>query len=114
MKKKQTKGIKHNQSLVPLYLILAVVVIGIGALVYNAVRTNRGNPIINTQDDVPRVSVGEAYQAVMAGEAVLVDTRSVEQFETQHAAGAISLPVSEVEARLGELDADIWYITYCT
>ncbi|MFN2304098.1 MAG: rhodanese-like domain-containing protein, partial [Anaerolineales bacterium] len=48
------------------------------------------------------------------GEAVLLDTRTTPQYQTQHAAGALSFPVSEAETRLSELDPDQWYITYCT
>jgi predicted sulfurtransferase len=69
---------------------------------------------IETQDDVPRVMVEEAYNAVVNGEAVLVDTRSETQFAVGHAAGAINIPVEQTESRLAELDPDTWVITYCT
>jgi len=99
---------------VVLLLIGALVVVGIGILVINAIVTLNSPLAVNSQDDVPRVSVEDAYRAVMEGEALLVDTRSLESYQQGHAAGAISLPVEEVEARLGELDPAQWYITYCT
>lgn len=99
---------------VVLLLISALVVIGIGILIINAIVTQNSPLVVRSQDDVPRVSVEEAYLAVVEGEAVLVDTRSLEAYQQGHAAGAISLPVDEVEPRLGELDPSRWYITYCT
>jgi rhodanese-related sulfurtransferase len=51
---------------------------------------------------------------MISGEAVLVDTRSEAQFASSRAAGAINIPIDQVELRLGELDPDTWFITYCT
>jgi hypothetical protein len=108
---------KKNRKLsLPILLFIGVLVLSIGALAISSAVQNRqvSDPSIGTQDDVPRISAEEAYEAVMAGEAVLVDTRSLAEFETQRAAGAISIPIGETEARLGELDPDTWVITYCT
>jgi hypothetical protein len=99
---------------VVLLLIGVVAVIGLGILIINAIVTHNSPLAVRSQDDVPRISVEDAYRAVVKGEAVLVDTRSLEAYQQSRAAGAISLPVEEVEARLGELDPAQWYITYCT
>jgi len=69
---------------------------------------------IASQDDVPRLTAKEAYEAQQNGQAVIMDTRSVVQYETDHIAGSISLPLDQLESRMVELDPDIWYITYCT
>jgi 3-mercaptopyruvate sulfurtransferase SseA len=68
----------------------------------------------NSQDQIPRVTTAEAYQALLNGEAILLDTRGAAQFDALHISGAINIPINEVEARIGELDPDTWYITYCT
>ena len=111
---KPTKRTKRKNIPLPIMLILAFALIGVGVLVYQGARALSGNPIIKSQDDVPRLSVQEAYQAVRNGEAVLVDTRSAEQYEAQHAIGAINLPMDILENQLASLDPDQWYITYCT
>lgn len=105
---------RNKQTEVVLLSLAALLLIGLGWLVYSGIRAQRGNPIILTQDDVPRISGKEAYQAVKKGEAVLLDTRTAVQFEAQHAAGAVNFPLGELEARLSELDPEQWYITYCT
>jgi len=105
---------RSNKSLIVLLVIVVVAVTGLGALIYSGIRSDSANPILTSQDDVPRVTVDEAYEAVTRGEAILVDTRSFENYQAGHAVGAISLPVDEVEARLGELDPNKWVITYCT
>ena len=108
---------KKNNALLPMILFAAVIVISIGALILaqNFRKAQIANPGEYTdQDDIPRLTVEEAYQAAAAGEAVLVDTRSEAEFQAQHAVTAISLPIDQVEARLELLNPDIWYITYCT
>ena len=108
---------KKNQALIPFILLGVVIVLSIGGLILadNLRQARIENPgEITNQDDIPRVTAEEAYQAVTNGEAVLMDTRSASVFQAGHAAGAINVPVDQVEARLGELDPDTWYITYCT
>lgn len=103
-----------NKSLIVLMVIIVVALSGLGALIYSSIRSDSGNPILTSPDDVPRATVDEAYDAVSRGEAILVDTRSLENYQVSHAMGAISLAVDEVEGRFTELDPDKWVITYCT
>lgn len=108
---------RKNNALLPIILFALVLVLSIGGLILaqqirQARIANPGN--VRSQDEIHRVTVQEAYQAVQNGEAVLLDTRGASQFAGLHATGAINIPVNEVEARLGELDPDTWYITYCT
>jgi 3-mercaptopyruvate sulfurtransferase SseA len=61
-------------------------------------------PIPVTVEEVPRINPHELKAVLDAGEAVsVVDTRTREQFEQRHIAGAISVPSDEVEERYGEL-----------
>ena len=110
---KRSRATKKS-NLAPVLIIGLVFLLGIGALVYSAVRRSTGNPIINNQDNVPRISVEDAYAAVQSGEAILVDTRLADQFTASHAVGAISVPVDQAETLIPTLDPDAWYITYCT
>lgn len=64
--------------------------------------------------DIQRVSLVDAKSAFDAGEAVFVDVRSVEAYEANRVAGAVNIPITELEQRLGELDKAKWIITYCT
>jgi 3-mercaptopyruvate sulfurtransferase SseA len=69
-----------------------------------------------TEADVPRISVKEAKPALDSGKAIIVDVRSAESYAASHAVGAISIPLTEIEADpagLG-LDKEQWIITYCT
>jgi hypothetical protein len=69
-----------------------------------------------TEADVPRISVGDAKAAFDSGKAIIVDVRSAESYAAGHVAGAISIPLSEIEANPTGLDLDKeqWIITYCT
>ncbi len=62
----------------------------------------------------PRVSVGDAKAAYDLRQAVFVDVRDRMFYEEAHIPGALSIPLDELEERLGELDPANWIITYCT
>ena len=69
-----------------------------------------------TEAEVPRVSPEDALAALQSEEAVVVDVRSLESYQASHIAGAISIPLGEVETNPTglNLDKDEWIITYCT
>ena len=58
--------------------------------------------------------VGNAHAAHESKQAVFVDVRSTGQYAPSHVTGALSIPLSELESRLNELDKAQWIITYCT
>jgi 3-mercaptopyruvate sulfurtransferase SseA len=64
--------------------------------------------------EAPRISAADAKKALDAGQAVLVDVRSLDSWQDEHAKGAVSIPVNEIYARLGELPKDKQVIAYCT
>jgi len=64
--------------------------------------------------EIPRVTLEGARAAFDSGVAVIVDTRSAESFAQSHAAGAINIPVNEMEALYTQLDPNQWIIPYCT
>ena len=78
--------------------------------------TSQAPQIPQTEDEVPRVTVEEAKAAFDKGKAIIVDVRSAEAYAAGHAAGAISIPLSEFENNINDLplDKDQWIITYCT
>lgn len=64
--------------------------------------------------DVPRISVTEAWEGMQAGRVLLVDVRSLQSYNSLHAAGAVSLPEGEMDARVSELPRDRDIVLYCT
>jgi rhodanese-related sulfurtransferase len=74
------------------------------------------NNLPQTEAEVPRVSLEEAEAALDSGAAIFVDVRSPAAYETSHTAGAISIPLGEIERNLTglALEKDQWIITYCT
>ena len=71
-------------------------------------------PSAPTEETARRISAAEARQALAQGKAVLVDVRPKEAYDASHAQGAISLPLSDLGSRAGELPKDKLVITYCT
>lgn len=63
--------------------------------------------------EVPRISPEELKNRLDNGEPILVvDVRSTSSYETQHIAGAISVPSYEVESRLDEFPRDQDLVLY--
>jgi rhodanese-related sulfurtransferase len=49
---------------------------------------------------------------VESGEGILYDTRSVEEYQALHAAGAVSFPEADMAARYAELPTDSALVFY--
>lgn len=59
------------------------------------------------------VSRTELLDRVRQGIAIVVDLRPAEEYEAGHVAGALSIPLGELAARLAELPANIEVVAYC-
>jgi rhodanese-related sulfurtransferase/predicted transcriptional regulator len=64
-------------------------------------------------EEVDRVGREELRERLRRGDVVLVDVRPTQEFEAGHIEGARSIPVDELERRLGELPPDLEVIAYC-
>jgi rhodanese-related sulfurtransferase len=64
-------------------------------------------------DPIELVSRKELLTRVKAGDAVVLDLRPAEEYRAGHIAGALSVPLEELEARLAELPAGIEIVAYC-
>lgn len=67
-----------------------------------------------TFPEIPRVYLAESKTALDSGSAIFIDVRDASAFAESHIPGALSIPLAELEERLGELDPSQWIITYCT
>jgi 3-mercaptopyruvate sulfurtransferase SseA len=83
--------------------------------VLNPEGTVQSLPQSESEDDgVPRVSLADAKAAYETGSAVFLDVRDAESYAQSHITGALSIPLSELPDRMGELNESTWIITYCT
>jgi rhodanese-related sulfurtransferase len=64
-------------------------------------------------EEVEAVGREELIARLRRGEAVLVDVRPAEEYAAGHIDGARSIPITELERRLGELPEDREVIAYC-
>ena len=72
------------------------------------------SPTEEAYPDIVRVSLGNAKAAYDLKQATFVDVRDADSYANSHIPGAKSIPLAELENRLGELDPNAWIITYCT
>ena len=63
--------------------------------------------------DVDAIGRDELVARMRSGDVVLVDVRPSEEFEAGHIEGARSIPLEELEGRLGELPAEREVVAYC-
>jgi rhodanese-related sulfurtransferase/DNA-binding transcriptional ArsR family regulator len=63
--------------------------------------------------DDEAVQADQIWERIANGEVTVVDVRPEREFEAGHIQGALSIPVDELEARLGELPADRDVVVYC-
>ncbi len=91
-------------------LVSAGVTIGIIA----SQDSDTGSPSISNPSEIPRISVGEVKARLDAGSnIVIVDNRSERSYEISHIAGAIFMPVGEIDQRYSELSGYDEIVTYC-
>jgi rhodanese-related sulfurtransferase len=64
-------------------------------------------------DDVEEIGREELLARLRRGDAVLVDVRPADEFESGHIQGARSIPLDELERRMDELPGDAEVVAYC-
>lgn len=116
-KKKAARRAAQNNSLIPMILIGAGVVLILAVLVWQGVTNSPANTANQGNipfPDVRRVTLADSKAALDQQTAIFVDVRDPATYELAHIPGAINIPATEVDARLNELDPNAWIITYCT
>ena len=114
-------GMTKKRPLLPIFLIAGGVILLIAAAGSIFMFSGTDQPAASDQaggdipfSQIPRVEVTTAKNAYETGQAVIVDVRDKVYYDGGHIPGAISIPLSEIESRLGELDQSDWIILYCT
>jgi rhodanese-related sulfurtransferase len=64
--------------------------------------------------DVDRIEAQEAKRLIDKGEAIIVDVRGQSSWEMGHVAGALHMPLEELDARLSQLPKNKLIVCYCT
>jgi predicted sulfurtransferase len=81
------------------------------------VATSTQSPLILSSEPslelAKRIPRDEAIKMVKQRKAVFIDVRSRQDYDAGHIAGAMSIPESELPARLKQLPAKKYLITYC-
>ena len=65
------------------------------------------------RDELEAVGPEELLERARAGEVVVLDARPAEEYRAGHIAGALSIPVAELERRLAEVPRGKEVIAYC-
>jgi rhodanese-related sulfurtransferase/DNA-binding transcriptional ArsR family regulator len=65
------------------------------------------------RDGFEPVTSAELAQRMHSGEVVVLDVRPEHEYAAGHIAGALSMPVTDIKARLSELSRDQEYVAYC-
>jgi rhodanese-related sulfurtransferase/DNA-binding transcriptional ArsR family regulator len=65
------------------------------------------------RDGFEAVTADELARRMASGEVVVLDVRPEHEYAAGHIADALSMPVTDIAARIGELPADREYVAYC-
>jgi predicted sulfurtransferase len=65
-------------------------------------------------DDAPRLAAEEVKRLAEKGDVVILDVRGKDAYDMEHAEGAVSIPLQELEARMSELPKNKLIAAYCT
>jgi rhodanese-related sulfurtransferase/predicted transcriptional regulator len=68
---------------------------------------------LGSRDGLEPVSRPELLERARAGRVTVLDVRPAEEFEAGHLPGAVSIPIDELEDRLGELPKGKEVVAYC-
>jgi len=68
---------------------------------------------LGDRDSLERMSRDELVKRLRAGDVVVLDVRPLPEYEAGHVPGAISLPVAQLQERLGELSNGAQIVAYC-
>ncbi|HSO99842.1 MAG TPA: metalloregulator ArsR/SmtB family transcription factor [Thioalkalivibrio sp.] len=68
---------------------------------------------LDPRDDMEPVPVDQLLERIRRGEVSVVDVRPAAEFRAGHVAGALNIPLEELEARLDQLDPSREVIAYC-
>jgi rhodanese-related sulfurtransferase/DNA-binding transcriptional ArsR family regulator len=69
--------------------------------------------LLKDRQGFERVDREELLRRVRDGEATVVDVRPIEEFRAGHLPRAVSIPLEELPARLGDLPRDREIVAYC-
>jgi 3-mercaptopyruvate sulfurtransferase SseA len=114
MKKKQTM-ISHKTICGKLCIILFIVLLAPFAWpgTSTSTETSIHQPLPSSESQVPRISPEELKERLDKKEKItIVDVRSVKEFDAQHIAGAISIPLHQVLLRQKELPREQEIVFY--
>lgn len=68
---------------------------------------------LEDRDELEPIHSDELVRRARAGEVTVLDVRPAEEYQAGHIAGALSIPVTELEARIKELPANREIVAYC-
>ena len=111
---------RSNRIIIPLLLIgVGIVLLMLGTVYRFVIQPQLAQPVVTSVlrpesvfPEIPRVALVDARAAYDNKKAVFVDVRAVGSYDQSHIAGALSIPLSNLVARIGELDSDSWIIPY--
>lgn len=68
---------------------------------------------LGDREHLEPVRMPELFDRLRKKEVVVLDVRPPEEYESGHIAGARSIPIGELEARLGEIPVNAEIVAYC-
>jgi len=114
-KRRSKKSRKQKQSAnsTMIFAIFTVAVVLVGGVIFllNSSSDNTVTATIQSQNISPDTYVSTFNQE--SSDHILIDVRTPEEFASGHIAGAVNIPVQQLEQRLSEVPDDKEIVVYC-
>lgn len=68
---------------------------------------------LGDRDELEQIGRHELAERLAIGDVVVIDVRPAPEYAAGHIAAARSIPIGELESRLGEIDDDVEIVAYC-
>ncbi len=121
MSRKKKHRSQNKKRIWPIWIIALGVVIVAAVMVLSFWKPPSDNStgpklvtVLGETSDIKRVTLKDAKTAYDMGTAVFVDVRSAGSYQAAHITGALSIPLTELDSRVDELEPSDWIIPYCT
>jgi hypothetical protein len=109
-----------GRSIMPIVMMVVGLILILGAGIWYISTISNTSPdapeqapeVVDNYPDIPRVSVADAKAAHDMGSAVFLDVRDGSEYALGHIPGAVSIPLTELSARMNELEPSAWIIPY--
>lgn len=112
-KRKQNNTAKSNNKLMLIVAGILIIVVAAAAIFFLNNDTSPEDVATTVAQEGGLISPAEYQTSFSSEDHILIDVRTPQEFAAGHIAGAINIPVDDLNQRLSEIPTDETIVVYC-